>query len=173
MQKQFSDLFQHHYNSLCNYANTIIKNTEMAEELVQNLFVEIWERGNLDKIHNTEYYLLKATKYQCFQYLKTKKSNTTIPLDEINEPSFYQNDGIKEEEIEPLIAYFASQLPPKTQKVFLLSRNSKLTYKEIALELGISVKTVENQMGNALKKMRKLLSDYDFVVLMLFLNQIK
>jgi RNA polymerase sigma-70 factor (ECF subfamily) len=66
-------------------------------------------------------------------------------------------------DIEAIFAFLASQLPPKTRQVFLMSRLQGMTYSEIAQELEISVKTVENQMGNALKKMRDLLSKYQYL----------
>jgi RNA polymerase sigma-70 factor (ECF subfamily) len=78
--------------------------------------------------------------------------------------------SLNEEDIIPLLHYFAAQLPQKTKEVFLLSRTNNLTYKEIAQEMNISIKTVENQMGRALRMMRQLLKDQKYLSLMAFLG---
>lgn len=78
---------------------------------------------------------------------------------------------LKEEDIVPLLHFFASKLPPKTKAVFLLSRQDDMTYKQIADHLGVSIKTIENQMGSALKKLRLLLKEYQYFTLLPFLLQ--
>jgi RNA polymerase sigma-70 factor (ECF subfamily) len=153
---------------LCNYAAKIIKEDGVVEDIVQNVFISIWESGKFDKIENYEGFLLRAVKYKCIDYLRLKKITSDIPLETISEltPPKTSSD-IAEEDIEPLLHFFASKLPPKTREVFLLSRKSGMTYKEISVELDISVKTVENQMGRALRILRKVLKDYDILMLLL------
>jgi RNA polymerase sigma-70 factor (ECF subfamily) len=153
---------------LCNYAAKIIKEDGVVEDIVQNVFISIWESGKFDKIENHEGFLLRAVKYKCIDYLRLKKITSDIPLETISEqtPPKTSSD-IAEEDIEPLLHFFASKLPPKTREVFLLSRKSGMTYKEISVELDISVKTVENQMGRALRILRKVLKDYDILMLLL------
>ncbi len=77
-----------------------------------------------------------------------------------------ENLEITEADIEPLFYYYATKLPPKTREVFLMSRIGQMSYKEIAEELNISQKTVENQMGSALKKLKRILNTEHYFLLM-------
>ncbi len=168
MTNQFEDIFRQYYSPLCNYASKIVHDDVIAEDIVQSLFIQLWENKKLEKVEKKERFLLRAVKFKSIDYLRTKKTNTEVVIEEIEDN---QNIGeLKEEEIEPLLHYYASKLPTKTREVFLLSRKSGLSYKEIAEEQGISVKTVENQMGKALKIMRKLLKEQDYLLLVLLLN---
>ena len=131
-------------------------------------------RGHYEKlqqIKQQERFLLKATKFKCIDYLRTSKRIQTLPIDTVwtETAATAPPSVIKEEEIEPLLHYFAAKLPPKTRAVFLKSRKSGMTYKEIADEMNISVKTVENQMRRALKQMRVLLKEHNFLSLLFFL----
>ncbi len=142
----------------------------MAEDLVQNLFIQLWESDKLKVVEKYEYFLIRATKYKCIDFLRTKRVGQEIYLDDISEVFSIKSYDLEEEDIEPLLHYFASKLPPKTREVFLLSRKSGLTYKEIAGELDISTKTVENQMGRALRMMRGLLKEQGYLALILFFD---
>ena len=142
----------------------------MAEDIVQNLFIQLWENKKLDNIENPERFLLRATKYKCIDYLRTKKTNKEISLAELPDDLLTETNQLSEEDIEPLLYYFTAKLPPKTREVFLLSRKSGLTYKEIAAELDISVKTVENQMSRALRMMKELLKKSEFLALLMYLG---
>ena len=168
MNKIFENIFHQYYSPLCNYAIKIVKEDGVVEDIVQNVFISIWESGKFYNIDNYEGFLLRAVKYKCIDYLRSKRITSDIPLESISEltPSKTSSD-IAEEDIEPLLHFFASKLPPKTKEVFLLSRKSGMTYKEISEELEISVKTVENQMGRALRILRKVLKDYDLLMLLL------
>ena len=163
MTKQFNAIFNEHYAALCNYAIAIVKDKMTAEDLVQNLFIQLWQQKKMDSIQNMEGFLLRATKFKCIDYLRSKKKKQTIELSEIENPSFQTPSEIGEEDIDPLLHYFAAKLPPKTQQVFLKSREDGMTYKDIAADMDISVKTVENQMGRALRKMRALLKEHHFL----------
>ena len=94
----------------------------------------------------------------------------TVTRDQIVAEVMTDKATVEEEDIEPILHYFTAKLPPKTREVFLLSRKSGLTYNEIAAELEISAKTVENQMGRALRIMRELLKENEFLALLLFLK---
>jgi RNA polymerase sigma-70 factor (ECF subfamily) len=161
----FETLFHEYYSPLCNYALRIVNDYFVAEEIVQNLFVEFWEKQKLAEIENVERYLLRSVKFKCFDYFRGKKP-AIVQIPENIESGGNDIEGISESEVEPLLHYFAAKLPPKTREVFLLSRKSGLTYKEIANELNISVKTVENQMGRALRIMKVLLKENHFLSLL-------
>jgi RNA polymerase sigma-70 factor (ECF subfamily) len=131
---------------------------------VQSLFAQFLQKKNLRTVKVSEVYLLRSVKYKCIDFLRAQNKLFRNDSD-INFPALEPND-ITEEEIEPLFYYYAAKLPPKTREVFLMSRVNKLTCKEIAEELNISQKTVENQMGSALKKLRSILQKEHYFLLM-------
>lgn len=165
----FEKLFHEYYSPLCNYALKIVKDDFVAEEIVQNLFIDFWEKRKLIEIQNTERYLLRSVKYKCFDYFRNQKSDE-VRMTEFADFAVDTTGEITESDIEPLLYYFVSKLPPKTREVFLLSRESGLTYAEIAEKLNISAKTVENQMGRALRNMKVLLKENHFLSLVLLLK---
>jgi RNA polymerase sigma-70 factor (ECF subfamily) len=165
----FEQIFHTYYSPLCNYAAKIIGDNDTAEDIVQSLFIQLWENNKID-IQNTERFLLRAVKFKCIDYLRTQEVKNKILLEQLPELIETGKQEFKEEDIEPLLHYFAAKLPPKTREVFLLSRKSGLKYKEIAEELNISVKTVENQMGRALRMMRNLLKEQEFLAVLLFIE---
>ncbi len=165
----FEQIFHQYYSPLCNYALKMVKDPHLAEDLVQQLFLQLYEKQALSKVDYPERYLLRCVKFKCIDYYRTKKSMGEIRLETIPDGTLDRSSDIAEEDIEPLLHYFASKLPPKTREVFLLSRNSGMTYKEIAEQLNISIKTVETQMGRALRQMRSLLKAQNFLSLIPFL----
>ena len=165
------NIFNTYYNPLCNYAAKIVKDNDTAEDIVQSLFIQLWENDKLTSIEHPDRFLLRSTKFKCIDYLRKQKQFSEISLDDNNLD--FQNSGVidlDESDIEPLLHFFASKLPPKTREVFLLSRTSNLTYAQIAEEKGIAIKTVEAHMSKALKTMRFLLKEHDFFSLLLLLE---
>ena len=166
MHNEIADIFHQFYSPLCNYASKIVQNNVDAEDIVQSFFVQLYEKNNLVSIVDMEKYLLRCIKNKCIDYLRDHKISTSLEL--INEEIGNEHQEITEEDIEPLFYYYAAKLPPKTREVFLMSRVGQLTYKEIAEELNISQKTVENQMGSALKKLKTFLRDEQYLFLIFF-----
>ncbi|MCK5137377.1 MAG: RNA polymerase sigma-70 factor [Bacteroidales bacterium] len=158
MKTELEKVFHQYYSPLCNYASKIVADDFMAEDIVQNLFIQLWENNKLRDAKNIEHFLLRAVKYRCIDYLRTKKAKNEVSFESIHDKRITSENEITEEDIEPLFYYFTAKLPTKTREVFLLSRKSGLLYKEIAIEMGISVKTVENQMGRALRIMKEQLT---------------
>lgn len=166
---QFAQIFHLYYSPLCNYAMKVTGSDIMAEDIVQNLFIQLWQTNALENIQNPEAYLLRSVKFKCIDYFRKHKDDKVIGLDGLTDDMADSVNEISEDEIEPLLHYFAAKLPPKTRQVFLLSRQSGMTYRQIAEKLDISVKTVENQMGAALKQMRTILKENDFYLLLLYI----
>lgn len=163
MKNHLKEIFEKNYVSLCNYATVIVRNRHTAEDIVQAVFIQLWENNKITQLRDPEIYLLKCVKYKCLDYLKSPKRKKEIFTDSL--PDIHQSEipTLREEDIPSMLHFFAAKLPPKMQRVFLLSRQEGMSYKEIAKELNISVKTVENQMGSALKKMRLLLQKYNYL----------
>ncbi len=171
MKFSLQDIFQQNYSSLCNYATALVKDRHAAEDIVQSVFVQLWENEKIEHLENPAPYLLKCVRYKCIDYLRNPRRKQELFPKSLPDIGTEETTNLKEEDILPLLHYFASKLPVKMRQVFLLSRQQKMTYREIAQELNISIKTVENQMGTALKKLRILLKEYHYLpVLVLFLQ---
>jgi RNA polymerase sigma-70 factor (ECF subfamily) len=164
MSKEIENIFQQYYSPLCNYAFKIVRDDYVAEEIVQSLFIQLLEKNNWNKIRQIESYLLRCVKYRCIDYLREGSRYRTTDIKRLHDLAITEHQEITEDDIEPLFHYYASMLPPKTREVFLLSREGGLSYKEIAEELNISVKTVEGQMNRALKKMKGFLKDFPILL---------
>jgi RNA polymerase sigma-70 factor (family 1) len=150
----FEKLFKEYYNTLANYALSIVKNRADAEDVVQDVFVKLWQ--NSPQVVNTDqvkYYLYTATKNTCITLLRKQAGKTYVQPDDI--PNHIPDINAQATG-DPVAAVrqALALLPPQCLVVFKLSRFGNLTYQQIADELGISVKTVENQMGKALRIMR-------------------
>ncbi len=161
--KAFETLFHNYYGSLCLYASKILNNDSAAEEIVQEIFVKFWEQKKQIKIETSlKNYLFRSVKNQCFNYIKhnvikeryQKSKEEQLQSDAHFEDHFIEVDLIKK--IEESI----DSLPEKRREIFRLSREEGLKYREIAEKLNISIKTVEAQMGLAIKNLREKLKDY-------------
>jgi RNA polymerase sigma-70 factor (ECF subfamily) len=168
-QDYFKNLFYSFYAPLCNYALKITGSKETAEDIVQSLFLELYEKKTLSNIEHPEKYLIRSVKYKCIDYLRRNINYKKVNFDEVDHKATETTYEISEEDIEPLLHYFAAKLPEKTRVVFLLSRKSGMTYKEIAERLDISVKTVETQMGRALRILKEILKKHNYLSILFFL----
>jgi len=162
-ERAFQTLFQKYYSAMCHFARQFLNDSELAEETVQDMFVKIWEkRETLNIETSVKHYFFRSIRNHCLnqiQHEKIKKQYATAILEssqqEINTEQYYiEVDLVKR--IEKSI----DSLPPKRKEIFRLSREQGMKYKEIAETLQISVKTVEAQMGLALKHLREELKDF-------------
>lgn len=170
-------IFRSYYQSLCNYAHTFLNDPDEAEEVVQSSFITIWEkRHTLDITISLKAYLYRAVRNTCLNVIKHEKVKQKHAAHE----AVMQMHGAESTaqsvlsgELETKIFEAMQHLPQQCRLVFKLSRFEDLKYGEIAEQLNISIKTVENQMGKALKIMREQLRDYLPLILILmqgFLN---
>ena len=171
--QDFKSAFDEYYNPLCNYANSFLKDTEASEDIVQDVFIRIWEkRQDLISAGTLRFYLFTAIRNNCLTYLQKQKKSVVEPLKEQGVDHFdIDREAIKENDYKALLTQSIALLPPKCREVFLLSRISKLSYQQIAESQGISIKTVENQIGKALRVIREFLKDKNvFTFLAVMLN---
>lgn len=161
-KQEFKKLFEQYYNPLCNFASTILHSRIKAEDAVQDVFIKMWQKKDtVGGLENVKAYLFTATKNKCFEYLRKLKLERK--LSEENESRLEMSSSINiDDEADKYVLkekLFNSirQLPPKCRDVFTMSKINGLTYSEIAIELGISPKTVENQMGRALRLLREIM----------------
>lgn len=171
----FEQVFKGYYERLCNYANTFLNDMDDAEEIVQGMFLGLWEKRGAIQVHSSvKPYLYQTVHNACINHIdhqkvKRKHSQYIEHHAEVFSDSVAQTAIANEleEEIEKAIA----SLPPQCQTVFRLSRFEGLSYSEIALQLNVSEKTIENHMGKALRIMREKLKDYlPFLLWVLFRN---
>jgi len=172
--KAFETLFNDYYDRLALYAFQYLKDKDSAEDIVQELFAKLWtNRLNLIVETTISAYLYGAVRNACLNQLKHQKVKEAHIASAVfsTENDNYISNEIDAKELEKLIQSCIIDLPPERQKIFLLSREQGLKYQEIAAELSISVKTVEAQMGKALRFLRERLKEY-LTVLMLLLTKV-
>lgn len=162
-ESAFELVFKTHFRGLHGYACSILKDEVVAEEMVQNVFFKLWERTENLSIHGSlGAYLYRAVNNESLNYLKHQKVKAAHGLF-----VSYRNDGQAEsasgklqmKELEARLHSALNDLPEQCRTIFQLSRFEELRYREIAEQLGLSIKTVENQMGKALKILRGKLAD--------------
>jgi len=159
----FSELFSRHYKSLCNYAMRVVTLHEIAEEVVADVFVKLWKNREQIEVHTSfEAYIYRSVKNQALDYLKLKayRLHKNEPLEAIPWSHLHTDQQNPWEELSFNELYsevegFISALPRQCQLIFRLNREEGLRYREIADKLQISIKTVETQMGRALKVLRE------------------
>lgn len=168
----FENLFKTHFKSLYAYAYTIVKDEMAAEEMVQNVFFKIWEkRGDLNIQSPALAYLYKSVYHESLNYLKHQKVKAAYQAHtayQMRNQSDYASKKVMVSELEQQINKALSELPEQCRTIFQMSRFEDLKYQEIADRMGLSIKTIENQMGKALKILRLKLVDYlPFVIALL------
>jgi RNA polymerase sigma-70 factor (ECF subfamily) len=173
-EKEFEQLFKEHFKSLYSYAYTILKNEAVAEEIVQNVFYKIWAKGRQATIQTSiKAYLYKAVYHDSLNYLKHLKVRAHYKsqvMHQEKDQAAPASNRVLLKELEGKLRDALNTLPQQCRTIFQMSRFDGLKYQEIADELGISVKTVENQMGKALKLLRVKLIDFLPVIILYLLN---
>jgi RNA polymerase sigma-70 factor (ECF subfamily) len=161
--KEFERIFKEFYPQLCLYALRFVKTKDLSEEIVQNLFCHIWENRKELNIHTSiKAYLYRSTYHNALQVLRKIGSHNKYK--EYVKHHFTENDSstnkLEEKEINKIVQQTLSSLPQRCGTIFKMSRFEGLKYQEIAQKLSISIKTVEANMGKALKAFRHNLKDY-------------
>lgn len=172
-RESFKYFFDKYYTHLCNFVLLYVKDPVLAEEVVQDIFVYFWESKHKLNINTSvQSYLFSASKFKSLNLIRDQRSHAKAienmrgaaqGSDSLDESTFDNP-----EELEQILLDSIAQLPERCRMVFMLSKNEKLSNNEIANQLGISVKTVENQMTIALKKLRETLMPYREKLFLLF-----
>lgn len=159
----FEEIFKMHYKMLCNAANKILNDKDAAEDVVQDVFLKFWsKKENINIIQSVKSYLYRATINTSLNHLERNKKVIRLQNTDLSNESFSVNEGeeLYHKELKGKIDEAINQLPPKCKVIFVLSRYEEMKYQQIADHLGISIKTVENQMGKALKMLRERLKPF-------------
>lgn len=170
----FKYFFDRYYDDLCNFVNVYLHDPVLSEEIVQDIFVYFWENKKKLQINTSvKAFLFSATKFKSLNLLrdtKTKKKivekiGKTEPINTTEEEDSYLDTL----ELKKILNTAVDQFAPKCREIFLLSKSEDLSNKQIAEKLNISVKTVENQMTIALKKLREYLLPFRGKIFLLFI----
>ncbi len=170
----FKYFFDRYYNDLCNFVNVYLHDQSLSEEIVQDIFVYFWEnREKLQIKSSVRSFLFSASKFKSLNLLRDTKTQKRI-IEEIGKvksqlPSEDEGSHLDTDEFKKILNAAVDQLAPRCREIFLLSKFEELSNKEIAEQLGISVKTVESQMTIALKKLREYLLPFREKIFLLFL----
>ncbi len=172
-KKAFEYVFKTYYYPLCKYAEEILRDPDQAEDLVETLFIVIWEERKKINIHTSfRSYLYRSTYNACLNVLRKRKSESRYRDFFIDNADFSKNhdygslsyplSGIIEREMEEKLNRVINELPPQCKKIFLLSRVDEMSHQEIANKLDLSVNTVKGQIMIALKKIQAALKDITY-----------
>lgn len=173
-ERTFESVYKHFLKPLHVYAITMLKDEEAAKGTVQNIFLKLWERrSTLNLSGSLQAYLYGAVYHECLNHIRHQKVklNHQDHLVYTMKNTEEHGNGMELTDLKEKLQQALNSLPEKCRAVFQLSRFEELKYREIADQLGISVKTVEAQMGKALKILRHELIDYLPVIIWLISHQ--
>lgn len=155
-EQAYKELFHHFYPSLYQFALSMVKSGQVAEEVVSDVFIRIWKkRAALARIQNLKLYLFTSTKNTSLNYLRQQKREIDLPDDyrvQLRSVYFNPEELLITAEMIKRIQRAIQQLPPRCQLIFKLVKEDGLKHKEVAGLLNLSIKTVENQLAVALRK---------------------
>lgn len=160
----YKQLFELHYRKLFGISLKYVSIKEVAEEIVQDIFIYLWDERNKVQINTSlESYLITSVKNKSINYLKSKYGSKDFV--EVTDSQYISNELSADAELEiselkNIIRHAIKNLPPKCGIIYHLSRNAGMTYQQIADELNVGKETVKTQMGIALLKIREHLNKY-------------
>lgn len=162
-KEEFESFFRLFYTDLCKFVYSYTQDRDISKDIVQSVFLKVWEQKDFwNDLESAKSYLYKSVRNEALNYKKHQKvkrdkhSELRIRVKEWKET--YEQERSKSRKVE-IIQKGIEELPDRCKEIFKLSRESGLTYKEIAKVLGLSVKTVETQMGRAFRSLRSFVQD--------------
>lgn len=162
--KVFSDIFQRDFVKLCYYANNFITDLDVCKDIVQDVFIKLWELGFEEASESDLHKILyRSVRNKSLDYLKNQKVRNNYRIDILQGVVDYQSYNFSDYDIHELSKKIDSELkslPEQTFKIFDMSRSAGKSYSEIAEILGVSVKSVEFHISKALRSLRIGLKEY-------------
>ncbi len=154
--KALKKLYEKYYERLCKFSYYYVKSIEISEEVVSDVFLNIWlNRDNVEIKSSLKSYLFSSVRNRSINYLIKEKRNLenieVFDLENLKAASVTPYEALKYKDLEDAIKSIIQKLPPQRRLIFRMSRIDGLKYKEIAEVLSISVNTVQNQMVKAVK----------------------
>lgn len=161
-QSDFEVVFKTHYRYLINLAYKLTGNADASEDIVQEVFLNIWSKRAKIKIQTSvKAYLHRSTLNACYDFISKSKKTISLENSQIDDPhSKHTEEQIAHNELLAKLEIAIKNLPSKCQMIFSLSRFKGLSSQQIANEMNVSKKTVDNQIGIALQKLRTELKEF-------------
>ncbi len=162
-EKAIDWLFREYYVSLCQSAFRVLPDEHLVEDLVQEVFYEVWKKRTSLKITTSiAAYLRQATRNKTLNYIRDQKIDfrNAPPKEELKSKNTPAVQTLMADDLQQEIDAAIDRLPERCRLVFVLSRFEEMSYQEIADQLDISIKTVEHQIGKALRSLREALGGY-------------
>lgn len=170
-QYAFTEIYRRYWDKLLAIAFNHTRDRSLAEDIVQNLFVNLWERRNNLGIDNLDHYLATAVKFAVFKeyYRKQKRESNLLSKLSVEEEELI-DERISAKFLEEYIFGLADHLPEKCRLVFKYSRMNHMTIREIAKKMGINTKTAEAHLTKALKTIRRELGGTGLIIILFILS---
>lgn len=168
-EKAFREIYDRYAFNLFRAATNKVSSTEIAEEIVQEVFVSLWDKRETSRIEQLSAYLYTAVKYSIIDYYKDEQRRTnylSVERNMLSELDYTTEHAVAAEDLSRTVAVCVQNLPEQTRLVYHMSRTEHLSVAEIAERLRLSPKTVEYHLTKALKQLRTSLKD--FLPLLLF-----
>lgn len=165
----FAYLMDTYYKKLCVYAKSLCRDVYLSEDIVQNVFENIWKnRSSLKETHSVKSYFYKSVYNEFINQYRKKASLLAIEKEYVNAlNSILEENSDDLSKLISLVKQAIEELPPKCKGIFIMGKQEGLTYVEIAEHLNISFRTVENQMSKAFAIIRKKVGDKMHTILFL------
>ncbi len=157
----FERIYRQYWSSLYIYAFKVLREKELCEDILQEVFIDLWRRRQDVQISNLRSYLCQSVKYQIFNHFRESKYKKQLLTEFDRAHTEYSiEQSFETQELEAHIENAIAQLPKRRRIVFDMSRNEGLSNKEISEKLDISLQTVKNQISESLKSIRKSLNNF-------------
>ncbi len=159
----FNEIFRQWYEPVVRSANRVLHDPGVAEELAQDVFLELWRRRDaLAADSSVAGYLMQAVRNRALNHLRhlAVQKKSVVYVEALAEPAEHADVEVQRSEVAQTITDAIAELPPRTREVFVMSRERGLRYSEIAEQLGVSVKAVEANMSRALRMLRERLAPF-------------
>lgn len=175
-EKTFRQAYDSYYELVCRFLSYYTQDAQIIEEVVQDVFLKLWEDRAELKIEYLKTFLYKCARNKMLNYLRNEQNRTLLmekwALTELEDQQ--ASDCVDRDEFLFVLQAAVDELPDKCKEIYIMSREESLSYKEIATIKAISIKTVEAQMGIALKRIRENLANYygekSSLILLIFLH---
>lgn len=166
----FEKTYTQYWKKLTAFSYTMTQDNDLAQNIVQDVFVDLWERRNDIEINAIEPYLFRAVKNQVFKHYQNNKFDKTI-LEDKFEDYVIDHFATIDPEVMDVLYSLLEKLPEKRKEVLLMYKMQDMTIDQIADELGISKQTVKNQISSGLKQLREGLKDLVWMAPFIILHQ--
>jgi len=168
-KKALDDLYQYYYPRLYGFSKGFLKVEDDIDDILQDVFVKIWlNRRKINSVETFNSWIFTITKNTILSYFREKcrQNEFETRVQHLATAEVVLNSEVEYEELKKQTDKIIDELPEKRKKVFRLSREEGMSYKEISVKMGISVKTVEDHMLHALRCLRSQLKGFDILTLL-------